>query len=319
VFVLRGRPFLYGSHFLEVGCYPLRWHNISKILYFLLKKSWHFSRRAFRNCWNTYPRLSRCSWNVLPITITSSRYTGHDLWGLSRWSPLTIQMSLERCRGQRAWLWTDTALDPLRTLSSTSSLDADPPANNCSSGPEWRGNWPQPACPEFCQSGAVGNSLSLWHHLVNCSLRRRTGPHSSSGWKQWGNTRDCLFDNPTSLHVLEHLAHIRLFCMWSFLGGWRIGQASTMPSNPMEILTTSFMTSSLKVCLAVLLNALLLPRRSCCLRPLSFMPLLRLGCTWHLFSNVCPLWVPHTLSLPGTWQPCPLCSAGMAQRSLGSG
>jgi hypothetical protein len=44
-------------------------------------KNWHFSRlsfrRASRNCCITFHRLSRCSWNIWPITVTASRCTRH--------------------------------------------------------------------------------------------------------------------------------------------------------------------------------------------------------------------------------------------------
>jgi hypothetical protein len=66
--------------------------------------------------------------------------------------------------------------------------------------------------------------------------------------------------------------------------------------NPMEIPTTYFMTSSLKVCLTVLVNALLLPRHSYCFRPQFLIPLFRFCCVRCLFSNFSPLAVPHAKS-----------------------
>jgi hypothetical protein len=36
-------------------------------------------RRASRDCWNIFNRLSRCSWKGQPIMITSSKYRRHEL------------------------------------------------------------------------------------------------------------------------------------------------------------------------------------------------------------------------------------------------
>jgi hypothetical protein len=51
-------------------------------------KYWHFSRLSFRwASWNqiTFHRLCRCSQNVRPITITSSRRKRHDSWCQRLW------------------------------------------------------------------------------------------------------------------------------------------------------------------------------------------------------------------------------------------
>jgi hypothetical protein len=60
----------------------------------------------------------------------------------------------------------------------------------------------------------------------------------------------------------------------------------------MENSTACFATSSSRVYLTVLLNALLLPRHSYFLRPRFLMLILHLGCIHHLFLNICPSGVP---------------------------
>jgi hypothetical protein len=60
--------------------------------------------------------------------------------------------------------------------------------------------------------------------------------------------------------------------------------------NAMEIPTARFTTSSRRVYLTVLLNALSHPRHSCCFRPRQFIPLLHSGSFRHLFSIVGLLW-----------------------------
>jgi hypothetical protein len=112
-------------------------------------------------------------------------------WGLLRMSPLNSQMSPERCRGQRAWLWIAIALNPSRMQPSPCCLGIDPLANTRSSGQEWRTIWLQPVCPDCGQSGAVENSPSLWHYLVPCNLCRSAGLRPSRG-EWWGMTRGCL-------------------------------------------------------------------------------------------------------------------------------
>jgi hypothetical protein len=120
--------------------------------------------------------------------------------------------------------------------------------------------------------------------------------------------------------VYQHYLRSRvpLWCLFFRFRGARppLHDAQSLTSrNPMEIPTTRFTTSSPKVCPTVLLNTLLLPRRSCHLRHRSLMPLLRLGRARCLFSSVRPLGIPRTtLSLPGPWRPCPLLVAGMARR-----
>jgi hypothetical protein len=78
-------------------------------------------------------------------------------------------------------------------------------------------------------------------------------------------------------------------------------ESSTMSchifSSPVENSITHFATSSLRVCLMVLLNVLLLPRCSCSLRPWFLMPLLHSG----LFLTVSPLWL-HPLNHESTAQ-----------------
>jgi hypothetical protein len=98
-------------------------------------------------------------------------------------------------------------------------------------------------------------------------------------------------------------------CFWClffcFRGGWPLHSARSLTfHNRMEIPTAHFTTSNLRVCLTVLLNALLLPRRSCHLAHRFFIPLFHSGPFWCLFSDVSPLW------------PCPLCRAGTAWRVI---
>jgi hypothetical protein len=66
--------------------------------------------------------------------------------------------------------------------------------------------------------------------------------------------------------------------------------------SPMENSTDRFATSSPRICLTVLLNALLLPRYSCSFRPQLIMPLLQFGFALHLFMDVHPLGAPRTKS-----------------------
>jgi hypothetical protein len=82
-------------------------------------------------------------------------------------------------------------------------------------------------------------------------------------------------------------------------------QNSVTFRNPMEIPTTRFTTYSPKGCLTVLLNALLLPRRSCPSRHRSFMPFLHFGCSRSLFPNVHPFGVQHhPCMVPDDCVPC---------------
>jgi hypothetical protein len=124
------------------------------------------------------------------VGILSAAWVGALGTCVQSWSRRPGTTSLERCRGQRAWLWTALFLDPSRTQSSH-CMDADSPANNRSSGPERRTIWLLPACPECLQPGAVGRSLSLRLRSVSCSLRRSAGPRSSRR-ERWDKTRDWL-------------------------------------------------------------------------------------------------------------------------------
>jgi hypothetical protein len=147
----RGRLFTYG-HFLGVfGC-SFWWQNMTQEYYVILKELALF--QVSRNHWNTFHRLCRCSQNVQPITITSSRYIRHDLWGPLIRFLLAVQTSMGRCRGQRAWPWIATALDLLRTPSSPYCQGVAIPArveNHLSQG----------SVSIMKSMQAVGNSLSL--------------------------------------------------------------------------------------------------------------------------------------------------------------
>jgi hypothetical protein len=71
--------------------------------------------------------------------------------------------------------------------------------------------------------------------------------------------------------------------------------------NLIDIPATRFMTSCPRVYLMVLLNALLLPRYSCCLRSQFLIPLLHSGPFHHLFSTVSPLWLQPLFYAGRAW------------------
>jgi hypothetical protein len=87
------------------------------------------------------------------------------------------------------------------------------------------------------------------------------------------------------------------------LGGDRVlhNVQSLIFRSPMEHSTARFATSSPRVCLTALLNALLLPRRSCSFRPRFHMPLLHFGPSCRSFMTAArrPCRKGTTVNRPG--------------------
>jgi hypothetical protein len=187
--IFLGRSFPYRFQLLGVGGYSFGWHNMSEVLYFLLKVLVFVldgdlgGLPEIAATLSTPPGMCGQSGSRRPGTRDMTRKRGL-LW----WSPLTTSMSLEHCRGRRIWLWAVIALDPSRMQFSPCEY-VQLLANNCSGVSEWSNIWLKPGFPE-CQSTAVEQSYLVTYRSVSCSSRR-SRITSTSGWRWWGMTRGC--------------------------------------------------------------------------------------------------------------------------------
>jgi hypothetical protein len=150
-------------------------------------------------------------------------------------------------------------------------------------------------CSDYSPTARSLRPLILSSSLIRCQSRCTT---MIFFWSVWAKVRKVLDASN----------------LFFYLGrGWLLHNVLTLIfSSQIEDSTVCFLTSSPKVCLTVLLNALLC---TCPFRSWFLMPFLHSGCAWCLFPNVRPLWAPcTTLSPPGPWRLCPSRGAGMSRQ-----